>query len=153
MTRSIRALLALLLGAPVVAIADRAAADPPVIVPLAEYAAHYDISEKYARRFVLNRCSALYIFAAAITKGHPEAGHAAYAARAHTFLGAAKAAADKDEVLLMLLTSMSNAYRRSADSEPAGEDRLAHPFFRSELAFCEDYAATLAEPPARSPSP
>ena len=117
-------------------------ADPPAIEPLREYALRYDTSEKDERRFILNRCTALYIFASStVDRAQPQ--HGAYEARAELFLNAAKAAADQNEVLLMLLTRMSTAYRRSSDADRGGVDPLGHPFFQSELAFCENYAARL----------
>ena len=122
-----------------VAVPHRVLADPPVIVPLREYAEHHDVSDRWSRRFVLNRCAALYVFAASAVRGRLPALDAGYEARANAFLAAARAAADENEVLLMLLTRMSTAYRRSSDAMHAGDDPLAHPFFQSELAFCGEY--------------
>ena len=135
-------LVAPLLAAAVASVASPALADPPVIEPLRDHVERYGETHKYEKRFILNRCTALYIFAAsAVAPTHPQ--HRVYEARATQFLDAAKAAADQNEVLLMLLTSMSTAYRRSSDVGIEGADPLAHPFFYSELAFCEEYAARL----------
>ena len=137
-----RFLAALLLAGVLGGAAKTALADPPAIEPLRDHVGRLGSDDKYERRFILNRCTALYIFASS-TVDSTQPLHALYTARAVLFLGAARAAADQNEVLMMLLTRMSTAYRRSSDADTAGVDPLAHPFFQSELAFCEDYAAGL----------
>lgn len=137
-----RSLAGLLLAGVLGGAAKGALAEPPAIEPLREHVSRYGTNDKYERRFILNRCAALYIFASS-TVDRTQPRYAAYTARAVQFLDAAKAAADENEVLMMLLTRMSTAYRRSSDADTGGVDPLAHPFFQSELAFCEDYAAGL----------
>lgn len=137
-----RIVAALLLAGALGSVPKGTLADPPAIEPLREHVGRYGTNDKYERRFILNRCTALYIFASS-TVDRTQPRHAAYTARAVLFLDAAKAAADENEVLMMLLTRMSTAYRRSSDADTGGVDPLAHPFFQSELAFCEDYAAGL----------
>ena len=141
MTRLRGALAGILAAALVAGSVAPASADDSAIVPLSEYVERHGLTDRWSRRFVLDRCTALYIFASATAKGHGDNLRVSYEDRATLFLEAARDATEEKQVLLMLVTRMANAYKRYADATPQRHDPLAHPFFQAELAFCADHDA------------
>lgn len=116
--------------------AGPSSAQPPLMTPLEEYARLNGTEDKQSLRFLLNRCTSLYIFTASVTKQSNPALYDRYEEEGARFLKAAKASTDQPEVMLVQLQRMSKAYHVRAAAAVGNGDPMADPFIAAEVGFC-----------------